>query len=173
MLIYLETIDLPEDRAKFEELFFLYQSTMFQVAKRLLWKKEDIEDAVQQAFETIAKNIDKVSVVDSPQTCSFVLIITERKAIDIVRLNNRNKTDELDESIPGLDIPLPGDNGLADALSKLPARYREILLLKYDNGYSSKELSKIFGMSHASTNKLIWRAKNALRNALNEEGIKI
>jgi len=173
MLIYLQMIELSEDRTKFEEVFYQYKKVMFRTASRLLWNKEDAEDAVQQAFESIAKNIDKISVVDSPQTCSFVLIITERKAIDILRINQRHKVEELNESITGMYVPLPGDNGIADALARLPARYREILLLKYDNGFSTKELSEIFGISHSAAKKLVWRAKEALRNSLEKEGILV
>lgn len=173
MLIYLETIELPENRIKFEEIFYRYKNIMFRTASRLLWNREDAEDAVQQAFESIAKNIDKISAVDSPQTCSFVLIITERKAIDILRVNQRHAAAELDESIVGMDIPLPGDNGIADALASLPARYREVLLLKFDNGYSTKELSEILGISQSAAKKLVWRAKGALRDALEKEEIMV
>lgn len=173
MLIYLETIELPENRIKFEEIFYRYKNIMFRTASRQLWNREDAEDAVQQAFESIAKNIDKISAVDSPQTCSFVLIITERKAIDILRVNQRHAAAELDESIVGMDIPLPGDNGIADALASLPARYREVLLLKFDNGYSTKELSEILGISQSAAKKLVWRAKGALRDALEKEGIMV
>ena len=40
-------------------------------------------------------------------------------------------------------IPLPGDHGLADAMARLPAAYRDILLLRYYNGYSVREISSM------------------------------
>lgn len=173
MLISLQTIQLPEDRIKFEEVFYRYRNIMFRTASRLLWNREDVEDAVQQAFEAIARNMDKITEVDSARTCSFVVTITEHKAIDILRVNQRHPVAELEESMFGVDIPLPGDNGIADALARLPARYREVLLLKYDNGYSTKELSEIFGISQSAAKKLVWRAKGALRDALEKEGILV
>lgn len=55
---------------------------------------------------------------------------------------------------------------MADALAKLPARYREVLLLRFDNGYSTKEIAKMMDMTEGSMQKLIWRAKDALRKQL-------
>ena len=47
------------------------------------------------------------------------------------------------ESTYGIEIPLPGDHGLADAMARLPAAYRDILLLRYYNGYSVREISSM------------------------------
>ena len=68
-----------------------------------------------------------------------------------------------------MDIPLPGDNGLADALAKLPARYREVLLLRFDNGFSTREIAKMMGTNEGNMQKLIWRAKEALRKQLDKD----
>ena len=65
-----------------------------------------------------------------------------------------------------MSIPLPGDNGLADALAVLPAHYREILLLRFDNGYSTRDLSSMLGISESGIRKLIGRARKALKKEL-------
>ena len=76
---------------------------------------------------------------------------------------------EVDEDIAiGMEIPLPGDGGLADAMAKLPARYREVLLLRYDNGYSTREIAQMFQMKPDAAQKLLWRAKEALHKKLEE-----
>lgn len=64
---------------------------------------------------------------------------------------------------------MPGDNGLAYAMAKLPAKYREVLLLKYANGYNTKEIAKILDMKPDSVQKLLWRAKNALGKIMEQE----
>ena len=96
-------------------------------------------------------------------------IIVERKAIDIIRTNTKIVNINFDETIGGIEIPLPGDNGVADAMAKLPARYREVLLLRYDNGYTAKELAKILDMKKDSVQKLLWRSKNALQKIIEME----
>ena len=78
-----------------------------------------------------------------------------------------------DDLIGGVDIPLPGDHGLSDAMAQLPARYREMLLLRYDNGYSTREIAKLFGISPDAAQKLLWRSKQALQTILDKEGFNI
>lgn len=166
MLLYLSIIETPEDADKFEELYTQYRNLMYHVAYQILKNHYDAEDAVHQAFVAIIRNLDKITGVNSPETRSFVVLITERKSIDIIRTSHRKKQIPIDENLVGMDIPLPGDHGLADALSKLPSLYREVLMLRFDNGYSTKELANMLGLTHSGVRKLIGRAKKALERAL-------
>lgn len=158
---------------KFNQIYNTYRTLMFHVAREILGNDQDTEDAVQQAFLSIYKNIDKISEIQCPKTRSFIVIIVERKAIDILRKKKRESHLELDEDIVGVSIPLPGDHGLADALARLPARYREILLLRYDNGFTTKELTQLLDMSYDAVQKTISRAKEALRKELEQENIAL
>lgn len=170
MLIYLQMIETDEDRQKFIQLYETYRGLMFYVANRILHNTEDAEDAVHQAFLSIIENLDKISMVHCPKSRAYVVIVAENKAIDIVRTKKHFDDGEFDESVHGVDIPLPGDNGLSDAMAKLPARYREFLLLRYDMGYSTKEISTMLSMKVETVQKVIWRAKEALREQLDKAG---
>lgn len=169
MLIYLQAIESEEGKSKFEQLYFQYRGLMYYVAMKILKNSHSAEDAVHQAFLSIIENLKKISDVDCPKTRSYVVIITERKAIDIARANSKIADIAFDETIAGITIPLPGDNDLADAMAKLPARYREILLLRYDNGFDTKEIAKMLNMERGSVQKLLWRAKEALQQQLGKE----
>ena len=169
MLIYLQMIESEEDKSKLIALYNRYRSLMFSAANRKLQNSADAEDAVHEAFISIIKNLDKIKDVDCPETRSFVVIITENKAIDIIRARKHLSDEAMIEAISGIDIPLPGDNGLADAMAKLPARYREVLLLRYDNGYSAKEIAKMLDLTTGTAQKLIWRAKQALKKQLEDD----
>ena len=54
MLIYLQMIETPEDRSKFETLYEEYRDVMYAVAKKILRNNMDAEDALHQAFVNIA-----------------------------------------------------------------------------------------------------------------------
>lgn len=168
MLIYLQTLPTEQERQSFEGLYLRYRSLMLSVARRFLSEPQDAEDAVHQAFLSILKHFHKISDTDCPETRAFVVIIVERKALDILRV--RQKTVPLEEMTQGVEIPLPGDNGLTDALAKLPARYRQVLLLRFAYGYTTRELAKEFGMTQGAVQKLIWRAKEALEKLYEEGG---
>lgn len=171
MIIYLQMIKSEADKEKFEQLYTEYKNLMFSAAQKILRNQQDAEDAVHQAFTSIAQNIENVGEVKCPKTKSYVVIISENKAIDIYRDRKHYAPyDDDDMAISGINIPLPGDSGLADALARLPARYREVLMLRFDNGFSTRELAKMLNMTQSNVQKLLWRAKDALRKELEKGG---
>ena len=173
MLFDLHMLDSAEDRSKFEQLYTRYRGLMFHVANRVLQNEQDAEDAVHHAFLSILNHFEKIAQVECPETRARVVLIAERKAIDLLRARQRRPETGLDEEVCGWEIPLPGDGGLADAMAQLPARYREVLLLRYDSGYSTKELAQIFGIKRDSVQKLLWRAKEALQKILEQEEMPV
>lgn len=173
MFVYLAMIDTPDDQQKFERIYNQYRFLMLYVAEKILQHREDAEDAVHQAFISIIRNLEKVIEVDSPKTRSYIVIITERKAIDILRQNRRRSEVELNEETAGIEIPFEEDHPLAAAMAKLPAHYREILLLRYDNGFAVKEIAPILGITQSGVRKLIARAKDALQKELEKEGVEL
>lgn len=46
-------LDSSADRTKFEQLYTKYKRLIFSVAFKLLKRKEDAEDAIHSAFESI------------------------------------------------------------------------------------------------------------------------
>ena len=169
MIIYLQMIETDADKDKFVQIYKKYKKQMLFVAQRILGNPHDAEDAVHQAFLSIIENFEKISEIECPETCSYVVIITERKALDMIRANQKYAA-EYDDQLGGIEFPMPGDHGLRDAMARLPARYREVLLLRFDSGYSTKELAEILNMNRTSVQKLIWRAKEALAEELEKEG---
>ena len=57
MLVFLQIIDNPEEQSRFEKLYWTYRGLMFHVAKKILGNDQDAEDAVQDAFLSIAKKL--------------------------------------------------------------------------------------------------------------------
>ena len=169
MLIYLQMIESEEDKSKFASLYQRYRTLMLTAASKILSEPADAEDAVHQAFLTLVDNLDKVRKIDSPETRGFLVIITEHKAIDILRSRKNVQNAGLMEEIMGIETPLPGDNGLADAMVRLPARYREVLLLRYDNGLKTRDIARLLDLKVDTAQKLIWRAKEALKKQLDAD----
>ena len=161
-------IGSEKDREKFEQLYFKYRNLMYYLAFRITNNQEDAEDAVHQAFVYIIENLEKVGPVSDSRTKSFLSVITEHKAVDLAR--KRRPVYELSAAENELAGYLPDDgDGLLQAMAKLPKRYQDILLLRYDNGYSARELAKMLDMSYGAARKLLWRSKEALREILSKE----
>ena len=58
---------------------------------------------------------------------------------------------------------------IESAIVALPAKYRELLLLKYDNGLTEKEIAGALSMTEANVHKTIQRAKKRLSQILDEQ----
>lgn len=168
MIIYLQMIETPEEKSKFEQLYLEYRGLMFHVAYEILHNDQDAEDAVHQAFVKIAENIKKIDNPKCPKTHGYVVTIVENKAIDQYRKMRKFQTVEYMEEIQGTEVHYEGDNDLTKCILKLPARYREMILLRYYHGYSVREIASLVGLSLPAAIKLDQRAKNKLRKLCEE-----
>ncbi len=163
MVIYLQMIEDDEDRTKFERIYYSYEKLMFYTAGKMLTVQEDKEDAVYQAFVKIIEIIKKIKLVDSPETKALIVKITEQRAIDILRKNQKTVPIGEDISLYADENEPQAGSNLVDALEKMNPRYKNIIMLRYDQGFSVKEIAKLFNMKETSVQKVIWRAKESLR----------
>lgn len=169
MLIYALTLVKSADRPKLERLYLEYRSVMFCAANEILHNEHEAEDAVQQAFMKIAENLDKVPDELSNKTKAFVVTIAENTAIDRYRKLKRHGDCELCEEACGIEANSADE--LVNCILKLPARYRQLILLKYYHGYSTREIAKLLGMSSAAASKTAQRAKQRLEQLCREAGL--
>lgn len=173
MMIYLAMIDTPEERDFFEAVYTKYRYLMLHVANKILQNHHDAEDAVHEAFLSVIKNLDKFSDVESPKTRSLIVLIAERKAIDILRKKHKKNLAEINEDILGIEMPAPGDLGVADAIVRLSANHREVLLMRFDIGLTNREIAKLLDITESGVRKLLGRAKRELRSELQKDGVHI
>ena len=169
MMIYLQMIETPEERSKFEQLYQEYRGIMFHAANSILCNEQDAEDAVHQAFLKVAEHIEKIEDPKCPKTKGYLVTIAENKAIDLYRRRKRHPESELGDELSGLSAIYEGENALAACILKLPARYREMILLRYVYGYSVKETASVFGVSLATASRLNQRAKTRLKELYEKE----
>lgn len=152
-------------------IYARYGNLMYYVADSILHNSQDAEDAVHNAFLYLAENLNKISDPECPKTKSYVVTIVESKAIDIYRKKQRHPLLPLEEEALGFFAEYTDAHTIAACMGKLPARYREALLLKYACGYTGREIGKLMGISSANADKLLQRAKAKLEILCKEEGL--
>ena len=168
-MLYLQMLPSPSEKDKFEQIYTLYRGLMFYIAQRILPGEADAEDAVHQAFVSIIENLKKISEVRCPKTRSYVVIITERKAIDILRSRSRLSPEAFEESTRGVELPLPG--GWRPVGCHVPAAGG------LSGGAAPAVLSRLYrpgdrphaGQKARRGAELLTRAKAALRKILEQE----
>ena len=57
MLIYLELLATPEEKDKFQALYERYYGLLLHIANQILRNHHDAEDATQEAFLAVVKNL--------------------------------------------------------------------------------------------------------------------
>lgn len=159
MFLYLAMIDSDADKSKFEILYNEYKNLMYYTANRILRNSSDAEDVVHQAFLKVIEILDTIS---SPRC---------HKALDLYREKQRRNALPLAEeyigAAPAAEIErLAERDTLAAAIAALPPRYRSVLLLRYDCGYSNAEIADILDTTEPNVRKIIQRAKEKLSAAL-------
>lgn len=171
MLIYLQMIETPEDKTKFEILYTEYKDWMGTIAFSILHNKQDAEDAVHNAFIKIAEHIKKVDDPLSKKTRSYIVTIIETKAIDIYRKKQRHPEIPISEEDIGIHFDYANCGDLAKCIAQLPPRQRAVLSLKYRHGYNNREIATILKISEFNAIKLDQRAKAKLKELCIKEGL--
>lgn len=171
MLIYMQMIEPPAEQTKFEKLYHAYRKLMYAAAYSILGNEQDAEDAVHHAFLKIIENFSKISEIECPKTRSYVVTIVENTAINIYRKKKRHSHLPYDPETVGIKVEYTGENELARCMAQLPARYRQVLLLRHHHGYTSQEIAKMLGLTQANVYKLEQRARSRLEALCKEAGI--
>ena len=172
MLVCLQAIDTPEERTRFEEIYLAYRGLMFHVAYNILKQEQDAEDVVHQSFLKLAEHMELVAEGPGPRTRTLVATIAERKAIDLYRAKQRRGGVNLDTLSLGREQEQPVDGSLPAAMAALPPRYREVLLLRYYNGYSNREIAAFLSTTPANVGQLLHRAREKLADMLREQEVQ-
>jgi RNA polymerase sigma-70 factor (ECF subfamily) len=159
------------DVAAFDAVVRRHLRRAYGLAYRILGRREDAEDLVQEAF-MIA--LDRIATFDTTRPFApwFMRIVVTR-SLNARKSIARRRTGELpDEAIapgPAPDVETESAElreRVQAALSALPERQRLILQLFELDGYSAQEISDMLGISAGTVRWHAHEARNAMRSAL-------
>ena len=182
LALYLAMIDSPSDREKFSAIYQEYRELMFRAAMAVLHNEALAEEAVQEGFLKIAKNISRFSEPICSKSASFIVIIVRNTAIDILRKENLGASLPYDEDIatpdslkmPDVGEVLYGDGETVfEAISSMDKIYSDALKLKYIYGFKNSEIAELLGISEKNAQMRVYRAKLILKKKLEEAGYEI
>ena len=170
LTVYMALIEDDVDQVTFEYIYHSYRNQMHQVAKRFLGTWEDAEDAVQEAFFRIAKNIRLIPTEDKGKQKAYVMTVV--KNVALAMLNKRSKEGthtELPESMfdAGADPferlqKCQDYESLLEAIQSLPLAYREVLMMRYVFDLPTHHIAKLLGRKPSTVKQQITRGKKKL-----------
>lgn len=183
ILAVLQTIENDQQRDAVEQLFRLYHKSMMVKAYEILHNWHDAEDAVQETFIKVSRNIDDFLPVDTSSAKSLIGVYTRNVAINIYnRKKRQNKLFYLKQDISEMNLEShdPDDNvlelvinqetiaALHQAIDCLDDMHRDVILLKYYYGKKNIEIADIMCVDVNVINARVFRAKKKLMNFLKE-----
>ena len=132
-----------------DELYDLAAADVYRLALWRTGSPEDAEDVVQDVFVRTAEQGRRLASVRHPRR--WLLTVTHRRAVDLVRRNGRRCDTPLDEA-PFLIAPSTDpDRGiearsLSRLIARLSAKQREVVLLRHFADCSFSEIGRITGV---------------------------
>lgn len=154
-------------REAFEDFFRTTYHQLVHFASLSLGRdnRDAAEDVVQEACLQLLENWDRV---DHPRP--WVFYVVRRRAIDQIRKDGRRATESLDAigDLPALLAYSEDRDGVMDvmqALEQLPARQRQVILLRTVMGFTHREIAKELGLSEGTVASHLHRARSTIAAA--------
>lgn len=167
--------------AAFEELISRYASKAFSLSLRLTKNQEDAEEVLQDVFVTVYRKIK--SFQGKSSFSSWLYRITVNSAFMKLRKRKQDRSISMEELPAHIQkalttpanlhheteiVTLRHELGAAleDAISKLPAEYRPVFVLRDVDGLTSREVGKILNLTIPAVKSRLHRSRLMLRRKL-------
>jgi len=163
------------DEQALAELYDRFGRVAYGLARRILRDEALAEDAVQDAFLTAWRRADTF-MPERSKASTWLLTLVHRRAVDLVRREERRRAEPIDES-----TEIPTDTTAEDvawlrferervqaALRQLPDQQREALELAYYGGFTQSELAERLGQPVGTIKSRMFSGLGRLRDLLAE-----
>lgn len=169
------------DQEAYTDIVDFYKDKVYQICYRMLGNKHEAEDVAQEAFLRAYLNIHTFK--QELKFSSWLYRIATNLCID--RMRKKKPDYYLDSEVAGTDgltlySQIPSNQRtpdqdvenieLADTIqkeiSKLPEKYRSVIVLRYIDELSLNEISDILDMPLGTVKTRIHRGRDALKEQL-------
>jgi RNA polymerase sigma-70 factor (ECF subfamily) len=159
------------DLGEFREIVDAHKAAVMALAVNILGNFQDAEDACQETFIQVYKNLESFDPRKSFKNWIFTILY--RRCLDQLRKQRRFQSafHRAKHELPG-DIPAKGsDPGKTkfisrDVLDRLSPRERAVLVLWANEGYTAAEISKIIPCSPSTARVYLFNARKKIKSYL-------
>ncbi len=141
-----------------------YTPNLLRFSKRVAGITIEASDIVQESFEVLWKNLEKVEINSAK---SYLFSIAHNKIIDTFR--SEVKMQDFETAYSEL-VTKPDNSDTNElvqmAISRIPALYKELLTLRDLESYTYKEIETITGLSENQVKVYLFRARKAIKERI-------
>ncbi len=159
-------------------LYDRFGRVAYGLSLRILRDRSLAEDAVQEAFLTVWRTAESF-VPERAKPSTWILTLVHRRAVDLVRREERRRTDPLESAAEPAgaetdeEVVLRSQRRMVqEALRRLPDDQREAIELAYYGGYTQSELSERLGQPLGTIKSRMFTGLRRLRDLLAEAGLE-
>jgi RNA polymerase sigma factor (sigma-70 family) len=157
------------------ELYRRFGRLAYGLAFRILRDDALAQDAVQEAFLGVWRAAGRFTAERSKPS-TWLLTLVHRRAVDLVRREERRRTEPLQPEREPAGAELADEAELAArrqtiraALRQLPSEQREAIELAYYGGYTQSELAERLGQPLGTIKSRMFAGLARLRETLGED----
>ena len=158
------------DLAAFEEIVRLYERHVLVTALRLSCHLEDAQDAAQEVFLKLYRNLDRLEEIQEVR--AWLYRVTVNVCHDLRRSRSRWPTEELSGLETAASAPDPEQSLqfeerrrlIGHALTRLPEKERAAIVLRDVEGLSTREVAKILGSSETTVRSQVCSARMKMKS---------
>ncbi len=161
-------------RSAQNDLYNRYSGAMLGIAMRYSNNKTEAEDALQEAFIKIYKNIISFEGRRDGSLTTWIKTIVVNTTLSI---NKKNKKHNYTEDVEAIKIKHTGleeevtdikstQDKIFEALSQLPSGYRTVFNLYVMEGYTHQEIADILSISVNTSKSQLSKARKFLKKIL-------
>ena len=153
---------------EFKRNILKMQPRLQRMAEYIIGDPDSAADAVQEAVITLW---EQRSTIKCQEMEKLSLTVVKRRSIDLLR--KQKPTVDIDAE--SLMLAEPPQDDLEERyrmarqlVDRLPARQRDVILMKYEEGLSMEEIEKTTGMSSTHVYATLSRAYKSLRETIKQ-----
>ncbi len=151
----------------FEEIYDRYSEKVF---RKCFSFTRDTAKAEDLAHDIFLKVITKIGTFkEDARFSTWLYSITYNYCMDNIRKEKKAKEDEWDDSIEFVEEEMDYEllsmkaAGLHKSLDQIPAKEKAMLLMKYQDNFSIREISETFKISESATKMRLLRTKEKMK----------
>ena len=158
------------------DLYERYSGQIYGFCLHQLGSREEAEDAVQTTFMNAFRGLQRGIVPELESAWLFkiahnVCLSRRRSSWRRGRVEAPNNFEVLQEIVPGHEQAADELIRLQDVLEEMPENQRRAILLREWQGLTYREISDELGLSQAAVETLIFRARRALAQGLEQDAV--
>jgi RNA polymerase sigma-70 factor (ECF subfamily) len=153
------------NRAAFDELVRRYQKKVYRIAFGILRSSHDADDAVQDIFIRAYRYLPSLDLGRSFEGWLMGIAMNQARTMRSRRRTATSETSQVAAAEkPARDVEMHA--AALQAVSALPEKQREAMLLHLNTELTTQEIGEILGCSKGAAGVHLHRARAALRKAL-------